>query len=89
VLQFAIVQDFCSALPSDPFFLDLNDEMPSLFEVFVFFQSSDDSTDMINAEISPESTSSTILKRAFSNTLMMSSNVGRSSGSVDGRDQIN
>jgi hypothetical protein len=76
LLRFAIVEDFSSALSSDSFFLGLNDEMLSLFGGFLFPHSSDDSTELMNAETTSESTASAILKRLFFTTSMMASNVG-------------
>jgi hypothetical protein len=64
----AIVQDLSDALSSDPFFSDLNDELQCLFGVVFFTYSSDDSTELTNAETASESTSSVILKSFFFNS---------------------
>jgi hypothetical protein len=88
-VSLAIIRDFSDALPSNPFFLSFNEEMLRLFGVFLFTHSSDDSTELANAETASESTSSAILKSFLFNTSMISLNEGRSFGLVDSPGRIN
>jgi hypothetical protein len=62
--------------------------MQCLFDVFLFIHSSDDSTELTNAETTSESTSSVILKPFSFNASMISLNEDQLFGSVESPDRI-